>query len=32
MGKWVEKRIADIVDVVAGGTPSTSVADYWDGT
>ena len=31
MGEWVEKRICNIAEVIAGGTPSTSVADYWDG-
>lgn len=31
MSEWVEKRISDIADVIAGGTPSTSVAEYWDG-
>ena len=31
MGEWVEKRINDIVEVFSGGTPSTAVAEYWDG-
>ena len=31
MSEWVEKRINDIAEVIAGGTPSTTVADYWDG-
>jgi len=31
MSGWVERRIGDIAEVVAGGTPSTTVAEYWDG-
>jgi len=31
MSEWVTRRISDIAEVVAGGTPSTSVAEYWDG-
>ena len=31
MSEWLEKRISDIAEVIAGGTPSTTVSDYWDG-
>jgi len=31
MSEWVEKRICDITEIIAGGTPSTAVAEYWDG-
>jgi len=28
---WTRCRIGDIADCVGGGTPSTGVAEYWDG-
>ncbi len=28
---WQRKSIGDVCDVVNGGTPKTSVAEYWDG-
>lgn len=28
---WVERSLLDIVELVGGGTPKTSVAEYWDG-
>ena len=28
---WETKRIRDVCDTVGGGTPSTSVDEYWDG-
>jgi len=28
---WEKKKIADICETVGGGTPSTKVAEYWDG-
>ncbi|MGC4061579.1 MAG: restriction endonuclease subunit S [Aquabacterium sp.] len=31
-GKWKKFKLGDICDVVGGGTPSTSIPDYWDGT
>lgn len=31
MNKWEEKRLVEVAEVVAGGTPSTSNPDYWNG-
>lgn len=31
MSKWAVKRICQFADVVAGGTPSTGVNEYWNG-
>jgi type I restriction enzyme S subunit len=28
---WIETTIGEVSDVVGGGTPSTSVPEYWDG-
>lgn len=28
---WVETKISELTDVVAGGTPSTSIKEYFDG-
>lgn len=28
---WEEKKLGDVAEIVGGGTPSTSVPDYWDG-
>ncbi|MCX7909580.1 MAG: restriction endonuclease subunit S [Ignavibacteria bacterium] len=28
---WEEVKIGDVLDVVLGGTPSTKVAEYWNG-
>ena len=28
---WERKKIADVCETVGGGTPSTNVAEYWDG-
>jgi type I restriction enzyme S subunit len=28
---WKVERIADIAEIFGGGTPSTTVAEYWDG-
>lgn len=30
-GDWEKKRIGDIADIIGGGTPSTSISEYWDG-
>ena len=30
-GDWERKRIGDIADIIGGGTPSTSISEYWDG-
>lgn len=29
--EWMDSSIGDICELVSGGTPSTSVAEYWDG-
>ena len=28
---WGRKKISDVCETVGGGTPSTNVAEYWDG-
>ena len=28
---WERKKIADVCETVGGGTPSTTVSDYWEG-
>ena len=28
---WQKKRVVDVVDVLGGGTPKTTVSDYWNG-
>lgn len=30
-GKWASKPIRELADIISGGTPSTSVSEYWDG-
>ena len=30
-GEWEQRKLGDIADIVGGGTPSTSVVEYWDG-
>ena len=30
-GEWEVKKLGDVADIVSGGTPSTTVANYWDG-
>lgn len=29
--KWLKTSLADLVDVLGGGTPKTGVLEYWDG-
>jgi type I restriction enzyme S subunit len=31
MGDWREYKISDIADVIGGGTPKTSIEEYWNG-
>ena len=31
MDEWKEYKISDIADVIGGGTPKTSVDEYWNG-
>lgn len=30
-GEWIEKRLDEICEIVGGGTPSTSIQEYWGG-
>src|SRR5699024_1403144 len=30
-GEWEYTKLAEIADIIGGGTPSTSVTEYWDG-
>ncbi|SIO41543.1 restriction endonuclease subunit S [Chitinophaga niabensis] len=30
--KWELKKLSSVVDIISGGTPSTTVAEYWNGT
>lgn len=30
-GEWVEKRLDEICEIIGGGTPSTSILEYWGG-
>ena len=30
-GEWEEKKLAEIVDIIGGGTPDTNVKEYWNG-
>lgn len=31
MGEWVETSLIDALDLIGGGTPKTSVSEYWNG-
>lgn len=28
---WEQRKLGEVADIIGGGTPSTSFADYWDG-
>lgn len=28
---WEKRKLGELVDIVGGGTPSTSISEYWDG-
>jgi len=30
-GDWEQRKLGEVADIIGGGTPSTSFADYWDG-
>ena len=30
-GDWEQRKLGDLADIVGGGTPSTTVSDFWDG-
>ena len=29
---WEQRKLGDIADIVGGGTPSTAISEYWDGS
>ena len=31
MAEWKETAILEFIDIIGGGTPKTSIADYWNG-
>lgn len=30
-GEWSSRRLADVVEIISGGTPKTNVPEYWGG-
>lgn len=30
-GDWEERKLAELAEIIGGGTPSTNVKEYWDG-
>lgn len=32
MNGWKECKLGDVIELVGGGTPKTTVSEYWDGT
>lgn len=31
MSEWREVRLGDVVEIISGGTPRTTIQEYWDG-
>ena len=31
MGEWKETALSEVIDLIGGGTPKTSIVEYWDG-
>jgi type I restriction enzyme S subunit len=31
MSQWKEYKLSELMDVIGGGTPKTSITEYWDG-
>lgn len=31
MSEWIECSLSDVIDIIGGGTPKTSVSEYWGG-
>lgn len=31
MSEWKEQRLSDAIELIGGGTPKTSIPEYWDG-
>lgn len=30
-GDWKQRKLGDVAEIIGGGTPKTSINDYWDG-
>lgn len=28
---WEQRKLSDVAEIIGGGTPSTSIPEYWDG-
>ena len=28
---WKQRKLGDVAEIIGGGTPKTSINDYWDG-
>ena len=31
MSSWRECKLGDVIEIIGGGTPKTSIAEYWNG-
>lgn len=31
MSDWREHKLSDVIELIGGGTPKTSIAEYWNG-
>lgn len=31
MSEWKEVKLGDVADIIGGGTPKTSIKEYWNG-
>ncbi len=31
MNNWESKKLSEIIEIIGGGTPKTSIASYWGG-
>lgn len=32
MSEWKEYKLSEIMELIGGGTPKTTVPEYWDGS